>query len=416
MAVGRLRDDDLVRSGRAFRALIPVTVGPRSYRDPMRLLHTSDWHLGRSFHGQSLLADQETVLCALADLASERDVDVMLISGDLYDRAVPSPEAVQCASRVLGRIREAGISIVAISGNHDSAPRLGAFTDFLAAGGLHLRTAARRAGEPVMIDDPAGPVAFYPVPYLEPDLARAIWELPTPASHQQVLSRALCDARADLAQRPVGTRSVVLAHAFVTGAAVAGSERSIAVGGVESVTADVFDGFDYVALGHLHTAQLVTDRIRYSGSPLPYAFSEAGQRKCFYLVDLDVDGGSVVERVELPVIRRLATLRGTLAEILCTGDELAEAYLSVELTDPVRPLEPMRRLREKFPHTLVAQWVPSGDIGVVGRARRSGGGHRADEVLLSDFVVEARGSAPSPSELTLMHDALAAERQLERAR
>ena len=113
----------------------------------MRLMHTSDWHLGRTFHGQSLLADQESVLGALADLAAEHRVDVVLISGDLYDRAVPSPEAVQCATRILTRIRQAGISIIAISGNHDSAPRLGAFADFLAAGGLHLRTAAARAGE-----------------------------------------------------------------------------------------------------------------------------------------------------------------------------------------------------------------------------------------------------------------------------
>ena len=155
-----------------FGVSIPVTVGPHSYRDPMRLMHTSDWHLGRTFHGQSLLADQESVLGALADLAVAHAVDVVLISGDLYDRAVPSPEAVQCATRILGRIRAAGISIVAISGNHDSAPRLGAFADFLAAGGLHLRTAAARAGEPVLLADAHGPVALYPVPYLEPDLVR----------------------------------------------------------------------------------------------------------------------------------------------------------------------------------------------------------------------------------------------------
>ena len=402
-------------SGRGFRALIPVTVGPHSYRDHMRLLHTSDWHLGRTFHGQSLLADQEAVLGALTDMASAHRVDLVLIAGDLYDRAVPSPEAVQCATRVLGRIRAAGIGIVAISGNHDSAPRLGAFADFLAAGGLHLRTAAHRAGEPVMIADPDGPVAIYPVPYLEPDLARAIWDLPAPASHQQVLTAALQQARTDLATRPVGTRSVVLAHAFVTGAAVGGSERSIAVGGVESVTAEVFDGFDYVALGHLHGAQRITDRIRYSGSPLPYAFSEAGHRKSAYLVDLDSAGGVGIARLDLPVIRRLATVRGNLAEILCSGGDLADAYLAVELTDPVRPLEPMRRLREVFPHTLVAQWVPVGEPGPA-TSGRSGVGRRNDGSLLADFVVEARGSAATPTERSLLHQALVAERLLERAR
>ncbi|MET0864485.1 MAG: exonuclease SbcCD subunit D, partial [Nakamurella sp.] len=324
----------------------------------MRLLHTSDWHLGRTFHGQSLLADQEAVLGALADLAAEHHVDVVLISGDLYDRAVPSPEAVQCATRVLAKIRAAGSSIVVISGNHDSAPRLGAFADFLASGGLHLRTAASGVGTPVLLEDAAGPVAFYPVPYLEPELARGIWELPAPASHQHVLAKAIEQVRADLANRATGTRSVVLAHAFVVGASPGGSERSIAVGGVESVTAEIFDGFDYVALGHLHSAQVVTERIRYSGSPLPYSFSEAGQQKCAWLVDLDAEGRVESRRVDLPVIRRLAVVRGTMNEILVRSADLADAYLSVELTDPIRPLDPMRRLREVLPHTLVASWVP----------------------------------------------------------
>ena len=382
----------------------------------MRLLHTSDWHLGRTFHGQSLLADQESVLGALTDLATEHHVDAVLISGDLYDRAVPSPEAVQCATRVLTRIRNAGISIIAISGNHDSAPRLGAFADFLAAGGLHLRTAAARACEAVMISDPDGPVAFYPVPYLEPDLARSTWDLPAPASHQQVLTKALEQARTDLAARPAGTRSVVLAHAFVTGAAAGGSERSIAAGGVESVTADVFAGFDYVALGHLHRSQRVSDRIRYSGSPLPYAFSEAGQIKNVLLVDLDPTGGVTVLPLDLPVVRRLATIRGTLAEILESATDLTDAYLSVELTDRVRPLEPMRRLRERFPHTLVAQWVPDAGAGSSAGKPRAATGHRTDGSLLAAFVTDARGSEPTPSERSLLQEALAAERLLERAR
>lgn len=382
----------------------------------MRLLHTSDWHLGRTFHGQSLLADQEAVLGALADLVAEHLVATVLISGDLYDRAVPAPEAVQTATRVLARIRQAGADIVAISGNHDSAPRLGAFADFLAGGGLHLRTAAAGVGEPVLLTDSAGPVALYPVPYLEPDLARSVWDLPAPASHQHVLSRALERVRADLSGRPAGTRSVVLAHAFVVGGIAGGSERSIAVGGVESITADLFDGFDYVALGHLHGAQIVTDRVRYSGSPLPYAFSEAGHRKSAWLVDLDAGGGIATRQLDLPVIRRLATVRGELADILSARTDLADAYLSVELTDPVRPLEPMRRLRERFPHTLVAQWVPDAATGPSAGVRRTVIGHRVDGLLLADFVRDARGSEPGPRERELLLAALAAERLVERVR
>ena len=396
-------------------ALIPRVVGPDSYREPMRLLHTSDWHLGRTFHGQSLLADQEQVLGALADLAAERAVDAVLISGDLYDRAVPSPETVQTATRILRRIRDAGIVIVAISGNHDSAPRLGAFSDFLAAGGLHLRTSLDRIAEPVLLFDGAGPVALYPLPYLEPDLARAAWGLPAPADHQRVLAAAMHRVRADLATRPAGTRSVVLAHAFVVGAVPGGSERSIAVGGVESVTAEVFDGVDYVALGHLHGAQVLSERVRYSGSPMPYAFSETGHRKCAWLIEIDASGAVVGERLALPVIRRLATVRGRLADILCLTTGFAETYLSVELTDPVRPLDAMRRLREMHPHALVVQWLPD-DRSTPTVADPLPVGHTCSDLdVLLDFVATTRGAPASSGERMLLDAAVTARRITEAA-
>jgi len=396
-------------------ALIPRVVGPDSYREGMRLLHTSDWHLGRTFHGQSLLADQEQVLGALADLAAERAVDAVLISGDLYDRAVPSPETVQTATRILRRIRDAGIVIVAISGNHDSAPRLGAFSDFLAAGGLHLRTSLDRIAEPVLLFDGAGPVALYPLPYLEPDLARAAWGLPAPADHQRVLAAAMHRVRADLATRPAGTRSVVLAHAFVVGAVPGGSERSIAVGGVESVTAEVFDGVDYVALGHLHGAQVLSERVRYSGSPMPYAFSETGHRKCAWLIEIDASGAVVGERLALPVIRRLATVRGRLADILCLTTGFAETYLSVELTDPVRPLDAMRRLREMHPHALVVQWLPD-DRSTPMVADPLPVGHTCSDLdVLLDFVATTRGAPASSGERMLLDAAVTARRITEAA-
>jgi exonuclease SbcD len=376
----------------------------------MRLLHTSDWHLGRTFHGQNLLADQEAVLTALADLAVEHRVDAVLISGDVYDRAVPSPDAVQAASRILSRIGRAGVTVVAIAGNHDSAPRLGAFTDFLAAGGLHLGTTADAVGDPVVLSDRHGAVVVYPVPFLEPDLVRARWELPAGCGHQQVLARAMDRVRADLAARPPGTRSIVLAHAFVVGGLPAGSERSIAVGGVEAVSADVFAGIDYVALGHLHRSQVVGDRVRYSGSPLPYSFAEAAQSKGVWLVDLDAAGAVEATRLALPVVRRMVTVRGRLAEILDTEPDLADAYLAVELTDELRPVDPMRRLREVFPNTLVATWVGTPAAPAVPHGRPAPGAAGDDAGLIRDFLRDACGRPPSAEERALVDEALSALR------
>ncbi|GAA1999923.1 exonuclease SbcCD subunit D [Nakamurella flavida] len=378
----------------------------------MLLLHTSDWHVGRTFHGRSLLADQEAVLLRLAEMVRERQVDLVLVAGDLYDRAVPSPEAVQVVTRGLEAIRGAGATVVVTSGNHDSAARLGAFTSFLAAGGLHLRTSLTRVAEPVLIEDDHGPVAVYPLPYLEPEIARQAWNLTGPPSHQAAMDHAMAQVRADLAGRS-GVRSVVLAHAFVTGATAGGSERSIAVGGVESVGADVFDGIDFVALGHLHGAQAVRETVRYSGSPLAYSFGESHQRKSVSLVELSADGRVTVEIAPLPVPRALAVVRGSLEEILSGHEELREHYLSVELTDKVRPLEPMRKLQQVFPHTLTIAWDPV-EVAVP-RAHRapSAGALSGDDALIEQFLAECRGDRASAAERALIGGALAAQRRGE---
>lgn len=374
----------------------------------MRVLHTSDWHVGRSFHGHDLLPDQRTVLAAIAELVAEHSVDVVVIAGDLYDRAIPSTEAIATLTQALRAIRAAGAQIIASSGNHDSAPRLGAFTEFLAAGGLHLRTSMSGIADPVLLQDEHGPVAFYPVPYLEPEVVRRTFHLEGAASHQVVMAAAMDRVRSDLAARPA-TRSVVLAHAFVVGAVAGGSERSIAVGGVESVTGEVFDGIDYVALGHLHRPQRLSDRLRYSGSPLAYSFTEAGHGKSVCLVDLDANGAVQSRALELPAPRRLALVSGTLSEILAGHEELTDHYLAVKLTDPVRPLEAMRRLREKFPYAVTLAWDPpagTGERRPVAAAGGAGAAGLRDAELISEFLLDCRGSAASERESVLIDRAL----------
>lgn len=394
----------------------------------MRVLHTSDWHVGRTFHGRDLLADQEAVLSALADLVVDERVDAVVIAGDLYDRAVPSGEAVEVCVRALSRIREAGAQLVVTPGNHDSAARVGAFGEFAAAGGLHLRTKVSGLHRPAVLDDEHGPVAFYGIPYLEPDPARQVLarhsEVPgageavADRGHAAVLGEAMNRVRADLSGRSERTRSVVLAHAFVTGGEGSESERRIAVGGVEQVPGAVFDGVDYAALGHLHGPQRLAEHLRYSGSPLAYSFSEAAHRKSAWLVDLDAGGLAGVERRELPVPRRLATVRGELEHLLRAPEHtgLEDCYLSATLTDEVRPLEAMRRLQQRFPHAVHLEWQPASGRATapLHYAERTRG--RDDQTLADDFVTSCRGSEPSASERELLAEALRAVQSAEAPR
>ncbi|MGW4828222.1 exonuclease SbcCD subunit D [Amycolatopsis japonica] len=376
----------------------------------MKLLHTSDWHIGRTFHGADLLAEQEAVLGHLAELVVAESVDVVLVSGDIYDRAVPSAEAVRVATTALGRIRQAGAKLVMTPGNHDSAPRLGAFAEFAAAGGLHLRATIDGLAEPVLLPDEHGDVALYGIPYLEPEPARHALGVPEARGHTGVLTEAMRRIREDLAGRPSGTRSVVLAHAFVTGGEPTESERTIAVGGVEQVPGSVFDGVDYVALGHLHGPQTLAEHLRYSGSPLAYSFSETRQRKSVWLVELGADGLAEVRRHELPVPRHLAMLRGELAELLSDPehDGLTEHFLSFTVTDRVRPIDAMRKLRERFPYAVHMDWQPEGghDGAALKYAEAVRG--RSDVEITRSFLEDCRGSAPSESEERLVLAALGA--------
>ncbi|WP_253827929.1 exonuclease SbcCD subunit D [Prauserella aidingensis] len=377
----------------------------------MRMLHTSDWHVGRTFHGADLLTEQAAALDHLAGLVREEAVDVVLVAGDIYDRAVPSAEAVRVATTGMRRIREAGAELVLTSGNHDSAARLGAFAEFAAAGGLHLRTTVAGIAEPIVFGGggkPGAPVVVYGIPYLEPETARHALGIDD-RGHTAVLTEAMRRVRDDLATRPEGTRSIVLAHAFVTGAAACDSERTIAVGGVEQVPASVFDGVDYVALGHLHGPQVLDEHIRYSGSPLAYSFSEMAQRKSVFLFDVDEGGIGEVRRRELPVPRPLATMRGELDELLAAPEyaQHVDSFVSATLTDRVRPVDAMRRLRERFPYAVHLDWEPDGAETTALRYAEAVRG-RSDTEIARGFLEDCRNAPPNDREEALLVAALEA--------
>ncbi|MFJ5773775.1 exonuclease SbcCD subunit D [Streptomyces sp. NPDC093094] len=377
----------------------------------MRLLHTSDWHLGRAFHRVNMLGAQTEFIGHLVTTAREREVDAVVVAGDVYDRAVPPLAAVELFDDALHRLAALGVPTVMISGNHDSARRLGVGAGLIGRAGIHLRTDPSACGTPVMLRDTFGDVAFYGLPYLEPALVKDEFGVER-AGHEAVLAAAVDRVRADLATRAPGTRSVVLAHAFVTGGEASDSERDIAVGGVAAVPAGVFDGVDYVALGHLHGCQTITDRVRYSGSPLPYSFSEAGHRKSMWLVDLDAGGGVTAERVDCPVPRPLARLRGTLEELLADPalDVHRESWVEATLTDAARPADPMARLAERFPHALSLAFEPerAPDDPDVSYAGRLAG--RDDEQIAEDFVAHVRGTVPDERERAVLRDAFDAVR------
>ncbi len=383
----------------------------------MRLLHTSDWHIGRSLHGTDLLAEQEAVLSGLARIVTEESVDAVLVAGDVYDRAVPSADATAVLSRVVARIRRAGAELVLTPGNHDSARRLGTFSELLAAGGLHVRAETAKLDEPVLLADEHGEVAVYGLPFLEPEVARHELGLTGGhgggKSHEAVLATAMERVRTDLFLRP-GARSVVLAHAFVGGGVPSESERDICVGGVDLVPAPVFDGVDYVALGHLHRPQTLSPRLRYSGSPMAYSFGEAGQQKLVWLVDLDAGGLADVRAVPLPVPRPLTLLTGELDDLLADPAHagVEEHFISVRLTDAARPVDPMRRLQARFPHCVHLEWTGVGAAGD-GRSYQERLRGRSALEVAGEFVAHVRGVPASAAERELLSRALAAADRAE---
>ena len=370
----------------------------------MRLIHTSDWHLGRSFHRVGLLDAQRRYLDDLVEVVRSEGVDAVLVSGDVYDRALPSPDTVELLSYAVTRLIDAGAAVVLSSGNHDSAIRLGFASDLLSRAGLHIRTSLDQVGAPVLIGD----TAIYPLPYLEPSVAADRMGA-SERTHAAVLRAAMDRVRADAGTRR-GT-SVVMAHAFVTGGATSESERDISVGGVSAVHPDVFADADYVALGHLHGPQRISETVRYSGSPVALSFSEANHRKGSVLVDVTADG-LTTELVPAPVAKSLAILRGDIEDLLRDPRHRSaeSAWCQITLTDSVRPMGAMDRLRRRFPDTLVLAFEPVG-AQVIPHTTTASVRQRGDLDLCCDFLTHVRaGNAASDPERALLATAVESSR------
>ncbi|MGA7148769.1 MAG: exonuclease SbcCD subunit D [Microbacterium sp.] len=374
----------------------------------MRILHTSDWHIGRSFHGHATLDALRGVLDALVAQIREREVDLVLVAGDVFDSAAPAAACYAVLTDTLRALSDTGATVVVTSGNHDSAARLG-FQASLLRDGIHVLTDPLSVGTPITVDDEHGPVHVYGIPFLEPALVRHLWPSVELRSQRQTIEHAMHLVRADAAVR--GGRSVAMAHCFAAGVdATPGVEREIRQGSLDVVPAAAFDGPDYVALGHIHGRQKLSDRVRYAGAPLHYSFGEADKPRGSWLVELDADGLAGVEWLELPVPRRLSTVRGTLEELL--ADErfsLAEAdWVCAQYTDATPQSDPMRRLQKRFPFCATVMHTPVGALGDDGStyARRVRAA-RSDAELIDVFLSHVReGEGASEREREVIREVI----------
>jgi exonuclease SbcD len=384
----------------------------------MRLIHTSDWHLGRTLHGEDLLAYQGAFLDWLLGQAVACQADAVLVAGDIYDRAVPPVDAVALLDRTLVAFARQRIQVVITSGNHDSPVRLGFGSKLSEAAGIHLRTEIADIDRPVIIPDADGAVGIYGIPYLLPDAVMD--ELGAERSHASVLAAAAARIRADAAARGLA-RTVILAHAFLTGAKPSESERDIRVGGIGDAPAAVLAGCTYLALGHLHGQQRVpvpgsTTTARYCGSPLAFSFSE-NQAKSVTLAEIDGAGTVTTELLPAPVPRPLREVRGRLADLLARacGDlaGLADAWVKVVLTDRERPAAPMERLRERWPHVMALDFAPEGGLtsAEADLARLATASDPAE--ICGHFVEYVAGAPPDDAQRAVLRDVLETAQRAE---
>jgi len=380
-----------------------------------RILHTGDWHLGRYLHGVSLLDDQAHVLDQFVALARSEGVDAVVIAGDVFDRSVPPADAVALLDEVLAKlVIEARIPVIMIAGNHDGAERIGFGGRIFSGQGLHLRGTLDDLS-PVLLPDAHGPVAFHALPYVEPVFARALPGGEAVDDHQSAMTHAVALLRA---QRMPGHRNVLVGHAFVTGGSESESERPLAVGGSGNVSADTFDGFDYVALGHLHRPQNVgSARIHYPGSLLKYSFNEVEHVKGVSLVEIGADGQPAIRSIALNARRDVRIVTGTLAELLTQPDPARsrDDYLCAHLNDEGPVLDPMARLREVYPNMMEIQFTRNrvGDA-----AARAEGDHRRREPadLFRSFYRDMLGTELGEAALEVFNDSVrAASRAAEAA-
>ncbi|EKO3399796.1 exonuclease SbcCD subunit D [Vibrio fluvialis] len=378
----------------------------------MKFLHTSDWHLGRQFHNVSLLEDQRYVLKQLIDYLKNNAVDAVIVAGDVYDRSVPPTVAIELLDEVVSSIcTDLNIPMIMIPGNHDGAKRLGFAAKQMKGAGLHIISDFEQMMTPVVLkSDQAGDVAFYGMPYNDPEQVRHHYQNSV-TTHDEA-HQFLCECIK--AQRDTSQRHVLISHCFVDGAMESDSERPLSIGGSDRVNHEHFADFDYVALGHLHQPQKKgEEHIRYSGSLMKYSFSEQHQKKGMTLVELNDAGFVAAEHIPLSAPHDMRIIEGELDQLLEQGktDPSAHDYLLVRLHDKHAILDPMEKLRKVYPNVLHLE-KPGMLIGVdqeMGRARLA----RGEMDMFRDFFLEAKQEPLSEQQESAMAEVIQSLKQAE---
>ncbi|PIB12731.1 exonuclease SbcCD subunit D [Vibrio rotiferianus] len=369
----------------------------------MKFIHTSDWHLGRQFHNVSLLDDQQAVLDQLIQYIENNPVDAVVVAGDIYDRSVPPTIAIELLNKVVKRIcGELNTPMILISGNHDGAERLGFGSEQMKNAGLHIISNFEDMLTPVVIEtESAGKVAFYGMPYNDPEQVRFAYQEPV-LTHDQA-HKLLAEKITEQFQSE--QRNVLVSHCFVDGAIESESERPLSIGGSDRVSHEHFLNFDYVALGHLHQPQKKGEEyIRYSGSLMKYSFGEQNQKKGFTLVEIDQNGFVSAEHVDLAAPHEMRIVEGELEQVIEQGktDPKNEDYLLVRLMDKHAILNPMEKLRTVYQNVLHLE-KPGMLIGVeqeMAQAKLA----RSEIDMFRDFFTEAQDGQLSQEQYQAISD------------
>ena len=367
----------------------------------MKLLHTSDWHFGMTLGTGSYAEDQRFFLDRLYRLIREEKIEALLLSGDIYDSSVVSAEAIGLYNEAMTKLcLELGVTVIAIAGNHDSAARLTSCRELLKGAGLHITGKVERDPAPVLLD--GGKVAVYSIPFFTRDEITALLpEKKDQIRNTETAMLAYCDHIRG--QMDESRKNIILSHSLIVGSELSESDRSARVGFATAISKDVFQGFDYVALGHIHKPQAIENHIRYSGSPLKYSFgAEESQEKGVVVVDTDT---MEIRFVPIALKRERRSVTGTFEELLARED-IRDDYLRLYVTDQYAGLELVGQLRERFPYLLEVygkSLTEEGELSVLTVEELE---EMKEEDIMIRFLAENFSAEPSPEQLQLFRDVL----------